>query len=436
MIVRKASRAILMAGAASGALMAAVSASQAGGFINMYQSTTYLGTSFAGIAAPGFSPSGMFINPAIMTEFKGITTENNFSVVMPNVKITGVSGVIPAAVGGALPSGDIAQDVLVPASYLIIPVGAGFTFGASLNVPYGSITKPDIPWGGQLNSLTTKLKTYTLTPSLAYEISPQLSVGVGVQIQYMKVSFESATGPGPNPAAAGLGGDGWGVGVTAGLTWKPLQGTAIGLGYRSRIDQKLEGEYLGLPLPAAFLPIKTTVKLPDRLNLSIRQAMTPQFDLLGSVEWINWSRIGTSAVSGPGVALVPASLRSVPLEYKDGWMFSLGGEYRWDQNLTLRAGLAYEISPITTAVRTTRLPDNDRFWLSAGLSYQITDRITINASYAHVFVREADIRTTGVFGPAYVGQAKAHSDVFSLGFTTRWTDPAPAALPRTVVRKG
>lgn len=443
MVVNKTARTMLMASAAGSALLAMSASGQAGGFINYYQSTTFLGTSFAGSGAPGWSPSGMFYNPATMTEFKGITTENNFTVVVPETRIRGVSGVLPAIAGGTLPSGDITQDAFVPASYIVIPLGYGFTFGASLNAPYGNTTKPAVPWGGQLNSLTTKIRSYTATPAIAYEISPQLSVGVGLQVQYFKTSIESATGPGAAAAVAGLKGDGWGFGVTAGLTWKPFEGTAIGIGYRSRIDQDLDGSMIlpaAVPLPAGLRGISTTVRLPDRINLSLRQRITPDFDLLGSVEWHNWSRIGTAQISGPGLALLPAALRAslstLPLEYKDGWLFSLGGEYRWNNALTLRAGAAYEISPIDTAVRTTRLPDNDRVWLSAGLSYQITDRIAINASYAHVWIRDADLRVAAPFGPVYVGQSKAHSDVFSLGFTTKWTDPAPAALPRAVVRKG
>ncbi|OJY36848.1 MAG: hypothetical protein BGP06_14335 [Rhizobiales bacterium 65-9] len=434
-------RASLMAGAAMAAILPFSGTAIAGGFFNMQQSTVFNGTAYAGFAAPGsMSISGMYINPALMTQFGGFTTENNFLVVQPTIRIRGVSGVIPPAFGGTLPSGDIAQDALSPASYGVLPLGAGFYAGLAINAPYGNTTKPAMPWGGQLNSMTTKIRTYTFTPSLAYAVSPQLSVGVGVQIQYFKTSLESAAGLGPDPGTIGLKGDGWGYGVTAGVSWLPVEGTAIGLGYRSRIDQDLDGSIIGTPLPNPLRGISTTVRLPDRLNLSVRQRISPDFDLLGSVEWYNWSRIGTSIISGPGLALLPpavrAGLSSLPLEYKDGWMFSLGGEYRWNQALTLRAGAAYEISPIDTAVRTTRLPDADRLWLSAGLSYEFSERLSFNASYSRVLVKNADLNVQPPFGQPYVGQAKSHSDIFAIGFTTRWTGAAPADLPRAVVRKG
>ena len=250
-------------------------------------------------------------------------------------------------------SGDQGQDALVPASYIIVPWG-DLRFGLSINAPYGSVTSPDRDWGGRVNSLSTKARTITITPSVAYQISPQLSVGVGLQIQYFKARFIGAAAAGlPTPAIAGLEGDGWGFGLTAGVTWKPFVGTAIGIGYRSRIDQPFEGNYIsltaaGLPASASeWLEDQRHIALPDRLNLSIRQTITPQFDLLASVEWQGWGRIGTARLSGPLVAVAPVALRTLPFKFQDGWFFALGGEYRYNEALTLRAGMAYEISPVT-----------------------------------------------------------------------------------------
>jgi long-chain fatty acid transport protein len=421
----------LRAGVALAALGAGAGSALAGGFINQSQSTVFNGSAYAGYAAPGSSPSAMFLNPATITGFQQITTENNFSLVMPNTKITGTGRL------GTAGSGDIGQDALVPASYLVIPLTDPLYFGAAFNAPYGLTTKPDKPWGGQMNSMTTKARTYNLTPSLAYKVSDTVSLGFGVQAQYFDAKFISAIGAGADPSIAGFKGDGWGFGVTAGLTWKPLAGTAIGLGYRSRIDQAIEGQYMTSGLLAGLngSAIKGTLKLRDRVNLSLRQTVTQEFDLLASVEWQGWSRIGTAPLSGPLVAAAPGTLQSIPFNYKDGWFFALGGEYKWSQALTVRGGVAYELSPVTTEVRTTRLPDNNRLWLSTGLSYEVNDRFTVNASYSHIFVKEAPIAIgpghatySGTLLNAYNGSAKSQIDIFSLGVTTKWGAKAPGVL--------
>lgn len=402
---------------------AGVGSAQAGGFINQSQSTVFNGTAYAGYAAPGSSPSSMFLNPATITAFGRITTENNFSLIMPVTKINGVG------VAGAVGSGDIGQDALSPASYAVAPLSDRLFFGLAFNAPFGLTTKPDIPWGGQLNSLTTKARTYNLTPSLAYKVTDTLSVGLGVQGQFFKAKFTGATSAGATPTIAGFQGDGWGFGVTAGVTWQVAPGSVIGVGYRSRINQSISGEYLA-DGPLAALngsAIKGTLRLPDRLNISLRQTVTPALDLLASAEWQGWGRIGTARLKGPLVGAAPAGLQAIPFEYKDGWYFALGGEYAWSAALKLRAGVAYELSPVKTAVRTTRLPDNNRLWLSTGFSYDVSERFTVNGSYSRVMVKDAPIN---IASPAYAGEAKAHVDILSMGLTTRWGGSAPAVLAR------
>ncbi|MBM3609460.1 MAG: transporter, partial [Alphaproteobacteria bacterium] len=88
--------------------------------------------------------------------------------------------------------------------------------------------------------------------------------------------------------------------------------------------------------------------------------------------------------------------------------------------------------------RTTRLPDNNRFWTSVGATYQWSDRLAINASYSRVMVRKGDINLINghpAFGgppsfAAFVGSARSHVDIVSLGITSRWGSAAPAVVAK------
>lgn len=441
----------LKAGAAFGALALASGSALAGGFINQSQSTVFNGMAYAGYAAPGSSSlATMFLNPATMAYFNQITIDSNYSLVVPVTKITGVGGISPAPgvfvpAFGAGGSGDISQDALVPATYVVVPVSSRAFFGISLNAPYGNTTKPDSPWVGQLNSMTTKARTITVTPQMAYKINDMFSVGLGLQIQKFEASFLSAVQPfpTPNPLVAGFSGSGISFGFTAGVAFTPWAGTQIGIGYRSRINQEIEGHYtispgLGALSALQGSALRGTVKLPDRLNLSVRQTVTPDLDVLASVEWQGWGRIGSSALSGPLVPFAPAALQTIPFNYENGWFFALGGEYKYNKALTLRAGVAYELAPVTDTSRTTRLPDNNRLWTSIGATYHWSDRFSINASYSHVFVKNADINLVNghpAFGgaptfAAFVGSARSHVDIVSVGITSRWGSAAPAVVAK------
>ena len=149
------------------------------------------------------------------------------------------------------------------------------------------MTFPGVWAGRDYAAGDTTLRTYNATPSFAYKISDMISVGVGVQIQY--ASADLSTGPTPFipgigfvPLNAELSGHGWGYGFTAGVTLTPTPTTTIGIGYRSFIDQKIDGA-LTSPLGAAS--VGTTLNLPDTVSIGLRQRLTPAVDLA----WPRWN---------------------------------------------------------------------------------------------------------------------------------------------------
>ena len=112
-----------------------------------------------------------------------------------------------------------------------------------------------------------------------------------------------------------------------------------------------------------------------------------------------------------------------PLGYDDGWFVSGGVEYAYTANTILRAGVAYEQSPIDDDIRNVSLPDNDRVWLSAGLSTKITKRLKLDFGYSHLFVEDAPISEDGdvsnltgtePFGSRSRGRHRHHHGGFDL----------------------
>lgn len=414
--------------------MAAAASAQAGGFAVREHSAYGQGSSFAGIAAGG-SLSSMFWNPAAMTQMPGIQIELVAAGVLPYAAHTVTSGTL-AVLGGAGDSGD---DALVPSGYASWQINPNLWLGLSINAPFGlSVSFPDA-WAGRTYAADTSLKTYNATPTIAWRINDWISVGAGVQFQYGKADLSSGlpTGLGQQ---LNINGDGWGYGFTAGLTLTPTPTTTIGVGYRSAINQKIDGT-LSLPSGALFLPpfstpgpVSTELALPDTVTFGLRQKIGPRWTALATLEWSNWSRIGTSTVVHPNGAPAQVVLNNVslPFQYSDGWFYSIGAEYQWNEQLALRAGVGYEKSPITDSVRTPRLPDNDRVWLSAGLTYNATRSLAFDLAYSHLFVKDTPIDISAASGNpwfdgiTYIGSADAHVDIVSVALKYRWDNAAPA----------
>lgn len=417
-------RALLLACGGAGVLLAASTAANAGGFAVREQSAWGQGSSYAGVAAGG-SLSAMFWNPATMTQMPGLQSESVLSGILPYSANTPGAGTFGPALGlGG--TGNTSQDALVPGSYYSWQFRPDMWLGLSVNAPFGLSVNFPIVWaGGQYAAGSTYLKTYTATPSFAWRISDMISVGVGVQIQYAKADLSHCVlAPcGLGAPLAELSGHDWGYGFTAGVTVTPTPTTTIGVGYRSGINQKIDGTLSISGLGSA--DASTTINLPDTVSFGLRQRLTSQWTGLATVEWSNWSRIGTSAV-----AAGPFST-AIPFQYQDGWLFSVGAEYMWNERLTLRGGLGYEKSPITDDVRIPLLPDNDRFWASVGGTYRWSPKLSFDFAYSHLFVKDTPINITAASGnPSftgfpYVGSVDSHIDIISVAMKYRWDNPAP-----------
>jgi len=420
----------LRAGTALGALIIATAQANAGAFAIREQSTYGQGTSFAGVAAGG-SASSMFWNPATMTQFPGVVSENGFTGIIGKANHTPQAGSALLPLGGVSNSAELG---LVPNGYTTYQINPNLWLGLSINAPFAlSVSFPDA-WAGRDYSGDSSIRSYNATPSIAYRINDWISVGAGVQIQYMRVEFGSGIGPTPGLDLK-LSGSGYGFGGTAGITLTPTPTTSIGLGWRSQIDQNIHGTMV-LPGGVGFnVPFSTpgsieaTLKLPNIVSLGIRQQLSPQWMVMGTVEWTSWSRIGTVPVNqlSGAPALIGGNAFRVPFEYDDGWFFSAGAEYRWNERLTLRGGVGYELSPINDQVRTPRLPDNDRFWASVGLSWAIAPFMRFDLAYTHLWIKDPNVNITAASGnPSfipglpYVGTVDAHSDLISGAFVVQF----------------
>ena len=426
-------KAVLLACSGIAALIAATADANAGGLAVREQSAWGQGTSFAGVAAGG-SLSAMFWNPATITQVPGLQSESVLSGIMPYAANSTSS--ITFGVGGG--TGDSGSDALVPAAYYSWQVKPNLWLGLSVNSPFGLSVKEPGAWaGGGYGAYWTSLKTYNATPTVAYRINDWISIGAGVQVQYAQTTFGFAYNILGAGTPAGLNGAGWGYGFTGGVTLTPTENLTVGIGYRSGIKQKLNGALM-LPVLAGGTPgsINASVNLPDIVTASVRYRFAPQWTALGTVEWSNWSRIGTVSVLRPNGAPATAGGSNVnlPFQYQDGWFFSGGAEYLWNDRLAVRSGVGYERSPVTDRVRMPLVPDNDRIWLSAGATYQYSNKLSLDLAYTHVFVKSPSINISAAsgnpwFNPllgTYIGDVSAHVDIISVAMKYRWDDPAPA----------
>ncbi len=390
-------------------LGASAASALASGFALREASPGSVGRAFAGEAAIADSAATVWYNPAGMTALSGFTITSGAHLLFINSRqfdrgstrtVPGLPTPLPT--GGTDGGNPFNPIVLVPTLYATMQLTDRLTAGIGVNAPFGLRVDYDDGWFGRYDSLRSELVTYNVQPSLAWRLSDTLSIGGGVSIQYIEAELTNAL-PNLSPLApdgrASVSGDdisvGWNIGIL--LDAGPAR---LGAHYRSRVTHKLKGTFeteglLG-PLAGANRSVdaRAPITMPDSLTVSAVVTPTQDVRVLGSIEWTNWSLFDAIRVQAPDGTPISTSEQG----YSDSWSVHLGTEYDASKKVTLRLGMAFDQTPTVDRFRSSRVPDGDRTWLSAGASLRLREGLEARISYAHVFVTpEALDRTDGFY---------------------------------------
>jgi long-chain fatty acid transport protein len=202
-----------------------------------------------------------------------------------------------------------------------------------------------------------------------------------------------------------------------------MPATRIGIHYRSSLDYELKGNTSFSNRPAALsggIPdsdVQLNLKTPDSVAISAVHELSPNLQLLADATWTHWSRIRQLPLTRTSGTQNGATLDTLTFNFNDVWRFSAGANYRLSTALMLKAGVAFDKSPVPNAdVRSVRLPDEDRTWLSFGATYQMGRNGKLDAGYTYVDVKDADINNTQAGKGTVNGTYSAKIHVFGLQY--------------------
>ena len=391
----------------------------AGGFTIREQSASSQGHAFASASTGIEDISTMFFNPSLLTFHDGnqFVAVGSYLAPQADFENGSASNALGQPIGNSAAfagAEDSGKDALVPAGYGMISPSADLRLGLAVTAPFGVATTHAEGWVGRYHALDSRLSTLNFAPTAAYRINRYLSVGAGFIAQYADAKLSNAVDfgligagmggtPGAEDGRAKIRGDDWGFGYTLGLTVAPAEGTRIGLGYRSKVSHRLDGDAkfdLGSGVGSAVSGAtggfvdsgaSASVRLPEQLSLGIHHDITDQWAVMGEVQWTHWSRFRELRIEFDN----PAQADSVTDEsWRNSWFFALGGSYRPTEDWTFRMGLAFDQTPVPDRTRTPRVPDEDRYWLAAGVSYQPADWLSLSLGYTHIFMPDAELDLT------------------------------------------
>jgi long-chain fatty acid transport protein len=333
-----------------------------------------------------------------------------FSVGLSMVKTSNElsdNGSIPLALTGTGNGGDAGGWGFIPNGYLSWALNPDLYIGVGFGAPFGLKTEYDAPWIGAAQAISFDVKTYNINPSIAYRISPMVSVGAGFSWQRLEAEYIRRVAVVPVPVAPGVtvpagvaastnvtldaDGDAWGWNLGALFTLSPS--TKVGASYRSTVNHEIEGSLSAdAPLSAASSGAKADIKLPDMFILSATQQIDQRWELLGDVSWTGWSSIDKVEIVRTSGAASGTIAQTLDTDFQDTWRIALGANYKLDDKWKLRFGLAWDETPVKGAsTRLVSLPDEDRYWFTFGAQYVPVKNNRLDLGMAYLYVQDADI---------------------------------------------
>ncbi len=389
-----------------------VAAADAGGFALRERSAHAQGASFSGSTAAASNVTYSLFNPAALSRVEHFEGGFGTSVILPDIKGTAANGETqkPGVIG------------IVPSTALGYRINEDVVIGLGIYSPFGLTTEYDADFIGAFDGKRSELISIAVQPSIAFDLSDDLSIGIAGAVVYNDPQLTTITGFDPVtgvPQETKLDATEFEFSGAFGALWQVTDDTRIGVAYHTGYDITTGGTLSTFSGSTPIqLPGDASISLPMSASVGIHHQVNDRLALMGEFEWANWSEFDEIRVDV--AALAPNNNIGEVTNYKDSLFVSVGAEYKYSDTLTFRGGVAYDQTPTRLNGRSIRIPDGDRIWASLGLSYKVNEAMQLDAGYSAIFFMDTDARLLN--GPAagtlvdYSGQ----THIFSLGGTYRF----------------
>lgn len=299
--------------------------------------------------------------------------------------------------------------------------------GVSFYTPYGSSINWTRDWPGSVLSQKVNLKIYDLQPTVAWRITPKLSIGAGLMLSWGSVDLSkglvssstmdralgmmAATGISQqmgidpeyrfddvSPASVNLKGKSdLSVGFNVGAMYDVTSRLSVGASFRSKMQMKVRSgdatvsyaneiaravleKDLGIINAANF---KASMPSPYVLTLGASYRPVDKLTLAFDAQLTGWKTYKELHIDFLSDKL-SAYDQKLPKRYCNAWAFRLGGEYALTPRLDLRAGMMVDLTPVNKEHFNPETPGMTRLGPSAGLTFRPLPRLGIDVSFMYV----------------------------------------------------
>jgi long-chain fatty acid transport protein len=377
------------------------------------------------LGAMGINPGGLGFLSAPELDLGGVG-----GILQGNFNKPGISSGSLSQLPVGLPEGAFSY----PLGKWPVTLGLSFVPDSALVADWHYLDPPGGLGGVSYGYQQDKSEIIVLRSALGagVKINSQLSFGASFGLVYNQNEldtpyiFQNLT-PGPGgPKNSGLNGaktlldlntSGYGWNAQVGLIFRPTTNVQIGLSYQSETVVDTTGNATGDPsaqfgLPPGSLPFHYNADVrnifPQEVSAGLSWRFHPQWRAALQVDWLDWADafhtlpVSLSDGSNPGVnaALGSSFSDSIPLNWKDEFVYRTGAEFNVTTNFTLRAGYCYGNSPVPDSSLTPMTAAIIENTLTAGLGYH-WQRYQVDLAYQYGFPARQNVGSSGLLSGEY-----------------------------------
>ena len=389
----------------------------AGGYALNERSASAMGMANAGAAANAENASVILYNPAGIGYLQGTQVSGGISVIDVDTDFSGRAINEAGQQVAGNDGGDIVDPSVIPNLSASHRINEYMSVGLGVSVPFGIVADYDDRFVGRYFGDETELQIIDFQPTLAFNNDEGFALGVGLNVLYAEgrlTQFQDYSAFGTPEGYYEAEGDDWAVGVTVGMLIKPFERTTLALTFRSAVELELEGDAsitnVPNPLTGGLVTLNEDVEVPletpESLNFSLKQGLGDDWSVFAGATWTRWSRFedldilssqanagtpGTISFLGNGKFGGERTVGHVTQEWQDTWSFAVGTKWQATDAWAFKAGYAFDASPIQEQYRTTRIPGNDRNWLTLGAQWKSQDDLSVDLAAGYLIIEDADV---------------------------------------------
>ncbi len=306
-------------------------------------------------------------------------------------------------------------------AYAAYKINEKLGIGIAVNTPYGNSLSWGKDWIGRYLIQDLSLKAIFYQPTIAYKICDQVSLGAG--LVYATGDFELNKGipvfDSEGEGSVMLEGSTSSFGFNAGILVKPVDGLNVGVNYRSAIDMEIDDATATFNVPVSLqsnfpnTTVATTLPLPANLDLGVSYQFNDNFVFAVSLNYVFWGRYDSLIFDFKDNTSSLADSRN-PRLYSDRLIVRAGGEYKISNVLQVRAGGYYDPSPVNTEYFSPETPSLNSIGLTAGLSLNATEKLSIDLSFLYIIGMEGERE---YLPDNFSGTFKTRTYIPGIGFT-------------------